>query len=110
MIFIIGILPYRKKESIIAKTLQLTSKLTGHRSPPVRQTSVDCPAVPLLDDLIIPQMNRLIAVVGASGVGKTAFVRALSNAHAPARSALEGFSTAYEGHAERPFQTLFKND
>ena len=55
-------------------------------------------------------MNRLIAVVGASGVGKTAFVRALSNAHAPARSALEGFSTAYEGHAERPFQTLFKND
>ncbi len=47
-------------------------------------------------------MNKLIAIVGASGVGKTALVRALS------RTGL--FATAYEQHAERPFQALFKND
>lgn len=47
-------------------------------------------------------MNKLIAVVGASGVGKTALVQALARAHR--------FTTAYEQHAERPFQTLFKND
>lgn len=47
-------------------------------------------------------MNKLIAVVGASGVGKTALAQALAKAHS--------FATAYEQHAERPFQTLFKND
>jgi deoxyadenosine/deoxycytidine kinase len=47
-------------------------------------------------------MNKLIAVVGASGVGKTALVQALSSVHP--------FATAYEQHAERPFQALFKND
>lgn len=47
-------------------------------------------------------MAELIAVVGASGVGKTAFVRALAKAYP--------FATAYEQHAERPFQALFKND
>jgi deoxyadenosine/deoxycytidine kinase len=47
-------------------------------------------------------MNRLIVVVGASGVGKTAFVRALAKAYP--------FKTAYEEHAERPFQALFKQD
>jgi len=47
-------------------------------------------------------MNKLIAIVGASGVGKTALVQALAKAHP--------FATAYEQHAERPFQTLFKND
>jgi deoxyadenosine/deoxycytidine kinase len=47
-------------------------------------------------------MAELIAVVGASGVGKTAFVRALAKAYP--------FVTAYEQHAERPFQALFKND
>ena len=47
-------------------------------------------------------MNKLIAVVGASGVGKTSLVQALARAHP--------FVTAYEQHAERPFQTLFKND
>lgn len=47
-------------------------------------------------------MSKLIAVVGPSGVGKTALVRALANAHP--------FSTAYEEHAKRPFQGLFKND
>jgi deoxyadenosine/deoxycytidine kinase len=47
-------------------------------------------------------MNKLIAVVGASGVGKTALVQALAKVHP--------FATAYEQHAERPFQTLFKND
>lgn len=51
---------------------------------------------------IILFMSRLISVVGASGVGKTALVRALSNAYP--------FETAYEEHAERPFQTLFKQD
>ena len=47
-------------------------------------------------------MSKLIAIVGASGVGKTALVQALARVHP--------FATAYEQHAERPFQTLFKND
>jgi deoxyadenosine/deoxycytidine kinase len=47
-------------------------------------------------------MNKLIEVVGASGVGKTALVQALAKTGK--------FTTAYEGHAERPFQALFKND
>jgi len=55
-------------------------------------------------------MGKLIAVVGASGVGKTALVRALAKAYPPVLSPVEGFETAYEEHAERPFQVLFKND
>ncbi|RPJ23248.1 MAG: hypothetical protein EHM33_21455 [Chloroflexi bacterium] len=47
-------------------------------------------------------MAELITVIGASGVGKTALVQALAKAYP--------FGTAYEQHAERPFQTLFKND
>lgn len=47
-------------------------------------------------------MSKLIAIVGASGVGKTALVHALSQAYP--------FCTAYEEHAERPFQALFKQD
>ncbi len=47
-------------------------------------------------------MGKLIAIVGASGVGKTALVRALAKAHP--------FETAYEEHSERPFQALFKRD
>jgi deoxyadenosine/deoxycytidine kinase len=47
-------------------------------------------------------MNKLIAIVGASGVGKTSLVRALAKAYA--------FETAYEEHTERPFQALFKQD
>lgn len=47
-------------------------------------------------------MNKLISVVGASGVGKTTFVNAL------AKTGL--FATAFEQHAERPFQALFKQD
>ena len=48
------------------------------------------------------RMNRLISVVGASGVGKTALVNALNmTGH---------FLTAYEQHAERPFQHLFKRE
>jgi len=47
-------------------------------------------------------MAELITVIGASGVGKTALVQALAKAYP--------FVTAYEQHAERPFQTLFKND
>lgn len=45
-------------------------------------------------------MNRLISVVGVSGVGKTALVNAL------AKTGM--FATAFEQHAERPFQALFK--
>ncbi|HEX6035079.1 MAG TPA: deoxynucleoside kinase [Anaerolineales bacterium] len=47
-------------------------------------------------------MGKLISVVGASGVGKTALVHALVKAYP--------FETAYEEHAERPFQDLFKHD
>ena len=47
-------------------------------------------------------MNKLIEVIGTSGVGKTAPVHALANAGK--------FETAYEEHTERPFQALFKND
>jgi deoxyadenosine/deoxycytidine kinase len=47
-------------------------------------------------------MNKLISIVGVSGVGKTALVNALHN------NGL--FTTAYEQHAGRPFQALFKQD
>ena len=47
-------------------------------------------------------MNKLIEVIGASGVGKTALVYALAKTRR--------FNTAFEEHAERPFQALFKND
>ena len=60
------------------------------------------PAVGLRAYRIIPCMPKLIAIVGASGVGKTSLAHALAKAHP--------FATAYEEHAERPFQALFKQD
>lgn len=47
-------------------------------------------------------MAQLIAIVGASGVGKTSLARALRTAYP--------FNVGLEQHAERPFQALFKND
>jgi deoxyadenosine/deoxycytidine kinase len=47
-------------------------------------------------------MSKLITIVGASGVGKTALVHALNKTNQ--------FATAYEQHTERPFQALFKQD
>lgn len=47
-------------------------------------------------------MSSLISIVGASGVGKTTLVQALAKAFP--------FQTAYEQHAERPFQALLKDD
>src|SRR5829696_9123855 len=47
-------------------------------------------------------MSKLISIVGASGVGKTAFVNALGQTGK--------FAIAYEPHVERPFQALFKKD
>lgn len=47
-------------------------------------------------------MGKLITVIGESGAGKTSLVQSLSKAHT--------FATAYEGHAEHPFQVLFKQD
>ncbi len=47
-------------------------------------------------------MNKLIVIVGASGVGKTTLVRALSSK--------KKFAVALEQHSERPFQALFKAD
>jgi len=47
-------------------------------------------------------MNKLIVIIGPSGVGKTTLARALCEKH--------DFVIAYEQHSERPFQTLFKQD
>jgi deoxyadenosine/deoxycytidine kinase len=47
-------------------------------------------------------MNKLISVIGTSGVGKTSLVQALARTGK--------FTIAYEQHAERPFQNLFKQD
>ena len=47
-------------------------------------------------------MSKLISIVGASGVGKTALVQALAKTGR--------FGTAYEQHTERPFQALFTRD
>lgn len=47
-------------------------------------------------------MNKLIVIVGASGVGKTTLMSALCKRH--------DFATAYEQHEERPFQALFKQN
>lgn len=47
-------------------------------------------------------MNKLITIVGPSGVGKTTLAQALCGKH--------DFMIAYEQHTERPFQTLFKHD
>ena len=55
-------------------------------------------------------MSKLVAIVGPSGVGKTTLVRALATAVPPVLNRLEGFQTAYESHADRPFQSLFKKD
>src|SRR5258706_5317657 len=47
-------------------------------------------------------VSKLITIIGASGVGKTAFVYSLGK--------IDMFSIAYEQHTERPFQALFKQD
>jgi deoxyadenosine/deoxycytidine kinase len=47
-------------------------------------------------------VNKLIVIVGPSGVGKTTLARALCEKR--------NFAIAYEQHSERPFQTLFKQD
>lgn len=47
-------------------------------------------------------MNKLIVIVGASGVGKTTLAKALCDKY--------DFAIAYEQHSERPFQTLFKQN
>jgi len=47
-------------------------------------------------------MNKLITIIGPSGVGKTALVQALTKKFQ--------FETALEQHVERPFQALSKED
>jgi deoxyadenosine/deoxycytidine kinase len=47
-------------------------------------------------------MGKLITVIGPSGIGKTALAHALAQKGQ--------FATAFEQHAERPFQALFKQD
>ena len=50
----------------------------------------------------IHTMNKLITIVGPSGIGKTVLVQALAKTGR--------FETALEQHAERPFQALVKKD
>ena len=50
----------------------------------------------------IHTMNKLITIVGPSGIGKTVLVQALAKTGR--------FETALEQHAKRPFQTLVKKD
>jgi len=47
-------------------------------------------------------MSKLITIIGPSGTGKTSLVHALAETGQ--------FTTAFEQHAERPFQTLAKQD
>jgi deoxyadenosine/deoxycytidine kinase len=47
-------------------------------------------------------MNSLVSVIGPSGVGKTSLVQSLERTGQ--------FTTAFEQHAERPFQLLAKQD
>ena len=47
-------------------------------------------------------MNKLITIIGPSGVGKTSLVHALAKTGQ--------FETALEQHEERPFQALAKDD
>ena len=47
-------------------------------------------------------MNKLVVIVGPSGIGKTTLARALCEKHE--------FAIAFEQHEERPFQALFKQD
>ena len=47
-------------------------------------------------------MGKLITVIGPSGIGKTALVRALAKTG--------NFSVTFEQHEERPFQALLKDD
>lgn len=47
-------------------------------------------------------MNKLIVIVGASGVGKTTLTHALAER--------ASFDLALEQHGERPFQALFKQN
>jgi deoxyadenosine/deoxycytidine kinase len=47
-------------------------------------------------------MGKLIVIVGNTGVGKTALVRALCKQGS--------FASGLEGHIERPFQSAFKAD
>jgi deoxyadenosine/deoxycytidine kinase len=47
-------------------------------------------------------MNQLIAIVGPSGVGKTALVEALAGAG--------DFEVALEQHSQHPFQALYRQD
>jgi deoxyadenosine/deoxycytidine kinase len=47
-------------------------------------------------------LNKLIVIVGVSGIGKTTLAKALCDKY--------DFAIAYEQHNERPFQALFKQD
>jgi len=47
-------------------------------------------------------MNKIVTIIGPSGVGKTSLVQALAKSNR--------FATAFEQHTERPFQILAKED
>jgi deoxyadenosine/deoxycytidine kinase len=89
-----GLLIIRPEDFTIGKS---TENIAKRRHKPTVGNDLQFTRTPK-----VYKMNILVTVLGPSGVGKTTLVRALS--------ATGLFETAFEEHAERPFQALAKQD